>query len=310
MRKREPRRDTWIIISVFTEWRQTQRCLQALNEDLDRDFTIVLVDHGPPQRKEEREEIIRTYPDLVYLRGDSSLWWAGAMNVGIRAAIDGGARRVMLLNNDCYVTPETVSVLKNHLLAIGEKGIVAPTQMDLENENVLWRGGGDCLLFGFPTFRIAKRAGKNLARTKLIGGGRGVLIPCSVFKEVGILDEHNFPHYYADHDFYFRCRKHKLPLFVAADAVVYVDPEKTTLASQYELLSIPEFIRTLTDRRSHRNIRDTTNLFKLHYPIKRLYLVGVWLNIARYFTLFTGKWLLRHSLALLGARSQRSKRSS
>ncbi len=122
--------------------------------------------------------------------------------------------------------------------------------------------------------------------TKLIIGGRGVIIPLSIFQRVGMFDENKLPQAGSDHDFYLRCRRQGIPLFIAPDTSVYVDNTRTTLAAKVETMSFPQFLQTLVDRRSHRNIRDLTALFKFHYPIKGLHHLGVALNLLRYFILY------------------------
>lgn len=298
----------WIIVTVFSEWRQLGRCLEALEESIDKDFNVLLVDHGPLSRQKELAK--QKYPRVTTIHANASLWWAGATNVGIRRAIDNGASLIMLLNSDCYIAPNTISALRAHHKATGGNAVIAPIQLDADSGRVVWAGSKERLWLGFPTAPDkATRVSPGLSRTKLIGGGRGVLIPVSIFMKVGELDESNFPHYYADHDFYFRCRKFGVPLLVANDTLVLVDAEKTTSASKYGSLSIRGFLKTLTDTRSHRNIRATTALFKRHYPIKGLYIIGVTLNVARYTALFVLKWLLRQ-VKVFGAASETNKKSS
>jgi GT2 family glycosyltransferase len=148
-----------------------------------------------------------------------------------------------------------------------------------------------CYLLGFPTLGLPRRNLRFLDRpcllpTKLIIGGRGVLIPSSVFERLGLFDEARLPHAGSDNDFYLRCAKKGVPLFVAADATVYVDDTRTTLAARAERLNWKEFLETLKDRRSHRNLRDLEMLFRLHYPVKRLHHLGLALNLARFFFLY------------------------
>src|SRR3990170_3560323 len=87
-----------------------------------------------------------------------------------------GAETIMLLNNDCYVTPETIKRLVSHAKEIDE-AIIAPVQRDFFSKRVLCITASTCYLLGFPTFL---RLGKNMSvlgeprllPTKLIIGGR------------------------------------------------------------------------------------------------------------------------------------------
>ena len=294
-----------VVIPVFNGWKQTKICLDALRTSIYRNLEIIVVDHGSTD--ETKAVLPIQYPEVVHVLGEPTLWWAGAMNLGIRTALDRGANTVMLLNNDCYVSPETIE----RLLAHGQQSvdaIIAPKQKDAMTGQTICITVGTCFLLGFPTvlfpLRTARLIGKpKLIPTKIIGGGRGAMIPASVFKSMGLFDEANLPHYYADHDFYLRCRKQGVRLGIATDATVYVDNTRTTLAAKVEAIGFRKFLHTLVNRRSHRNVRDLTALFKLHYPLKGFHHLGVALNLLRYFTLYAWKRLIHMlRLALLGPR--------
>ena len=284
-----------IVIPVFNGWKQTKICLDALRASLYRNLEIMVVDHGSTD--ETKEALPSQYPEVVHILGEPALWWTGATNLGIRTAIDRGAKNVMLLNNDCYIEPETIQRLVAHAQENGE-AIIAPIQIDYFTKRVLCVTASTCYLLGFPTLNLPGRAHhalnkKQLLPTKLIIGGRGVLIPASIFQRLGMFDEAHLPHAGSDNDFYLRCRRQQVLLFIATDATIYVDNTRTTLAANLEQMDLKQFLQTLTDRRSHRNIRDLNTLFKLHYPITGLHHLGVALNLFRYFALYGWKRLRR-----------------
>ncbi len=277
-----------IVIPVFNGWEQTEICLNALRASTYANLEIIVVDHGSTD--ETKEALPVQYPEVVQVLGEPTLWWAGAMNLGIRTAIRRNAENIMLLNNDCYVGPETIQRLVGHVRSTGD-AIVAPIQKDFTTRRITCIMASTCFLFGFPTIvfqgRMASHIGKaKLIPTKLIAGGRGTIIPVNIFKRLGMFDEANLPHYYADHDFYLRCRREGIPLFIAADTSVFVDRTRTTLARNLADMTFGQFLQTLVDRRSHRNLRDLTALFKRHYPIKGLHYIGVTLNLLRHFLMF------------------------
>ena len=108
------------------------------------------------------------------------------------------------------------------------------------------------------------------------------LIPVEVFEKIGLFNDVDLPHYWADHDFFLRCRKSGFAQYIAQGTVVDIDESTTSAASQLKDMTLPQFIDTFKNRRSHRNIKDLRSLFRLHYPIPGLYPVGVFLNMARY----------------------------
>lgn len=287
-----------IIIPVFDGWKQTKICLDALRASSYSDLEIIVVNHGT--NEEIAEALPTQYPEVLQIRGESSLWWAGATNLGIRTAMSRGAKKIMLVNHDCYVEPETIQRIVAHAERT-PNALIAPVPFDYITKRALAVTARTCFFLGFPTLTLPgkiKYLGQpRLLPTKLILGGRGVLIPSSVFERLGLFDEVNLPSYYADFDFFLRCRSRGTPLFMAADARVYVDDTRTTLARGLEEMSLKYFLQTLVAPRSHRNIRDLTSIFRLHYPIKGLHHLGVALNLARYFVIYLWKrvrWSVSH----------------
>jgi hypothetical protein len=283
-----------IVIPFFDGWRQLKTCLDALRRSIYRDFSIIVVNHSG---RDDFAELLPTqYPEVRQILAEPTLWWAGATNIGIRAALNDSAEMIMLLNHDCYVEPETIGKQMAHVEKVG-MALIAPVPFDYFTKRVLAVTATTCFLLGFPTCEFPgkrKHLGKPmLLRSRLILGGRGVLIPSSVFEYQGLFDEVNFPSYYSDHDFYLRCHSRGISLFIAADTRIYVDDTMTSIAEKFDTMGFREFLQTLVDPHSHRNIRDLNAIFKFHYPIKGLHHIGLVLNLIRYSMLFGWKRLRR-----------------
>ena len=285
-----------VVVADFNGWDQTRHCLAALQDSNFKEFEVILVDHGTTD--ETRQGLLLEFPRTIRVAGGQDLWWAGATNLGIRTALEGNAQFIMLLNNDCNVKPDTIGVLLGFSRKL-PNAIVAPVQRELSSGRYLCITPRDLLLLGFPSWPggpkniTQEMRAQGVLPTRLISGGRGVLIPRSVFGTAGLLDEENLPHYCADHDFFFRCRAMNIQLYVAVDAEVYIDDHRTSSANHIERLSWREFFQTLKDTRSHRNITHLRVLFKKHYPVRFFYPVGLWLSILRYFTVYIVKRLRR-----------------
>jgi len=285
-----------IIIPVFDGWDQLVKCLDHLAKSEYRDFETLVIDHGPgslPRPSLEHS----TETGLRVIRASEDLWWTGATNVGIREALDhGSSEYIMLLNHDCFIEPGTISTLVT-FADENDRAIVAPTQVDTRNGAIQVQTADTAFLFGFSTvIPPARQTTESFIETRMIIGGRGALIPRVVFADVGLLDEELLPHYGSDNDFYLRCRKAGYQLWVSTRSKVAIDTESTSLATNIGQLSIREFLSTFKNRKSHRNIRDQINLFKKHYPIHGLYLLGVVLNLARYSLIYIAQ-RTRHLLS-------------
>ena len=286
-----------IVIPVFNGWPQTKRCLESLRKSSCQDFRVIVVDHGSTD--ETKLELSTKFPEVKCLLGDESLWWTGATNLGIRQAIAVAANPIMLLNNDCYIESDAIGKLLAYSFSCGDNCIVAPLTTDKITGKVLNLGYTTCLLLGFPSIRIPTMDTQKaleiggLMPTRLIMGGRGVIIPTSIFQHIGLFDEQNFPHYLADHDFYFRCKKARIQLMIATDAQLVVDNTRTTIATLHANMAFSTFRGTLNNKRSHRNLKDLKAFFKKYYPIPGLYLLGVGMNLARYILLYLWVTTLR-----------------
>jgi GT2 family glycosyltransferase len=277
-----------VVIPVFNGWHQTRKCLDALNSDKSVPVTIHVVDHGSTD--ETKKELPRDYPLVNHILASDDLWWTGATNVGIRTALERGADTVMLLNNDCYLEPGAIARLDYHR-QINPDAIIAPVQIDSSTGALLCATASTCYTLGFPTvvlpnFPHGMLPSSGLLPTRLIVGGRGVVIPSQVIRKVGLLDDAALPHYGSDNDFYLRCRRAGILLFIAADARIRVDRSRTSSAASPGTLDFSGFIASLSDRRSHRNLRDARVLFRRHYPVRPLYWIGLFLFELRYLLLF------------------------
>jgi len=296
-------RNLYIVIPVFDGWETARTCLDHLASSIYKDFCIVLIDHSEEGNGENLTGNYRQRLDLVCLRGSATLWWTGATNTGIRWALKDGAKIIMLLNHDCYVKTDTIEILmRRHSEFPG--CILAPEQFDYLNRTLNCSTAYTAYFAGFPTFippvQFSRSLRNNaLIRTSMIVGGRGVLIPADIFTEVGYLDEEHLPHYGSDNDFYLRCRKSGISLFIVLDCRVYVDSTKTTKAARPSELTIGEFVDTLYNKKSHRNINDILTLFKRYYPIHSLYLIGVSLHMLRYTLIYIAQRVIRKVTSFL-----------
>lgn len=292
----------WIVIPVLNGWRETEQCLRALEPGLTRDFTIAVVDHGSTD--ETKRELPRLFPEVVHLQETDRLWWTGATNVGVRHALAMGAEYIVPLNNDCFLEAESV----RRLVALAERrrSIVAPVQRERRTRVVRAATARPALAFGFLTISIATEippGAPELIETGLIMGGRGSVIPRQVFEEIGLFAEDDLPHYHADSDFYLRCRRAGIPLYIARDVDVLVDETRTSIAAQpREDVDWEAFRRSLRDPRSHRNVPSLAAFFRRNYPIPRLWWIGAGLYLAR----TTALWVVARARAIARLRSHQS----
>lgn len=110
------------VISVnYNGFALTAAMIDSLRRHVTTPLEIVVVDNG--STRDEAAELRERYPDIVTMRSDENLGFAGGNNLGIRAA---SGDCLLLLNNDTEVADDTLHYLCDTLDADPSVGAVCP----------------------------------------------------------------------------------------------------------------------------------------------------------------------------------------
>jgi hypothetical protein len=154
---------------------------------------------------------------------DDNYGFSYANNVGIAKALEQGAEYVLLLNNDTEVEPDMIE----QLLACAARhpdSMIAPKIYYSDDRTVIWSAGGEVS----PIVRKVSHTGLNRTdkgqfdTEKEIGFATGcaLLIPKTVIRRAGMLDERFFL-YYEDTEYSFRLQKKGISIYYCPTAVLY-----------------------------------------------------------------------------------------
>jgi GT2 family glycosyltransferase len=208
----------FVVIPVHNRKHLTQKCLQCLaNQEYQRHQTI-LVDDGSTDGTSEmvREE----FPKVLIERGDGNLWWTGAVNRGIRAALARAAQTdfVLLLNDDLEFDPDYLATIVKAGLA-HPRTLVGSVEVDINAPDTIVNGGIRINWFtaGHTSFNRHKHLStfpRDYQQTDVSYlTGRGTLIPISAFREIGLYDELHFAQC-GDPEFPARAKKNGYALMI------------------------------------------------------------------------------------------------
>lgn len=221
----------WNNLPDTTECIESLRCLDA---PLDR---IIVVDNASTDGSAQylRDAI----PEVTILDNSQNLGFAGGNNVGIRYALEQGAERVLLLNNDTVVSPSFLQELTRAMDRDSSVGIAGPKIYFYSHPKRLWFVGpkrswlfGRPLQLGHRAFGQQDNADEQCGDVRSVGflTGCALLISRKVIETIGPLDETFFA-YFEDADFCLRASEAGFKLVYVPRATMW---HKDALPSQCE----------------------------------------------------------------------------
>ncbi|WP_082615877.1 glycosyltransferase [Ensifer sp. Root278] len=159
---------------------------------------------------------------------DSSNFWTGGTNAGVRRAVEDGCDYILTINDDAVVPPEFLERLVA-VAATKKLRIVGSMISYAAEPGRIWGAGAynDWSSGNFLQTRHANLWADAVdeLRNDLIEAeclcGNGTLIEASVFDQIGLYDEKFTPHYHADTEFTLRARRQGISSYVATGAWIY-----------------------------------------------------------------------------------------
>lgn len=200
----------YLIIPVHNRRIVTLNCLERLNKlDSFEKFSVVVIDDGSTDGTSKIIE--NKYPDVVLLYGDGTLWWTGAIELGMKYAVDRDADFIVWLNDDCLIESKTIEDLVNFVRCNSET-IVGCIGYELSAPTKIAFGGKKRKIFNYE---IINPSQQEIYPCDLLSGNL-VCLPAKIIEDIGYPDADKCPHYGGDSHFLIRARKAGYSIFVDA----------------------------------------------------------------------------------------------
>ncbi len=211
------------IIVNFNRYDLTYECLEGLRTQT-QPVDVVVVDNGSTDDSPRR---IQEYmnPDRERMATSSMpVGYAQAVNLGIRLAMDGAYKYVLLLGNDTVPNRDVAEVLTSTSRQRKNTAVVGAVQVYYQQPDIVFTAGGR---LDITTWTTSHRS----LRMPLVAVQRdryysadfvdfaAVLIPTTLFEQVGLLDQ-RYHFYWEDVDWCWRCKALGYELIVDSSAVV------------------------------------------------------------------------------------------
>lgn len=187
------------VFVILINWNQEQdvyECLDSLRKLHYSNYEVIVVDNASTDGSANR--IKCKFPEIILLRNEENLGYAGGNNVGIKLALKHGAEYILLLNSDTVASKSLLSVLIEALAINKSLGIVGPAIYLYNEPNYLNFGVGNINRnTGFVEHflkngkYLPQYVGKSLIYCTFLTGC-AMLIKRKVFEKVGFLDTDYF----------------------------------------------------------------------------------------------------------------------
>jgi len=206
-----------IVIPVYQQADMTHDCINAIRETT-QDFEIVIVDNGSvPAFKPPFNGFVET----TLIRNEKNEGFPVAVNRGIRAA---KGDTIILLNNDCFVTPGWAERLKGWL---DEYSIVGPVTNYCAGMQRVQIGTYQSIEgLNEESKEWAEENAREVEEVNFIIGFC-MAFKRSLFDEIGEFDESMWPCSGEEIDFCFRAREAGHKIGIANDVYVHHEGSKT-----------------------------------------------------------------------------------
>jgi GT2 family glycosyltransferase len=215
-------RSVMIIIVNWNNESDTAECLESCRKLDYPDFSMIVVDNGSSDGSGGR--LRQRFPDVEVIETGCNLGFAGGNNVGIRGALEAGAKYIWLLNNDTVVDRGALSALVEVAEHDSTVGMVGSKILLFGDPGMIWYAGG--LIDDHAPYRCSHRGvgeedmGQydDLSETGYVTGC-SMLVRRDVIEQIGELDEGMFL-YFEDTDWGVRARNGGWRLMYAPRSVV------------------------------------------------------------------------------------------
>lgn len=202
-----------LVAIVILTWNQRDLTLECLASLAKMDYPaeklqIIVVDNGSSD--DTAAAVRQGFPYAAMLENGDNLGFAEGNNVGIRHALGGPAKFIMLLNNDTIVDRQMLIALLTVMNQDPDVGIVGPKMLYFQPPDLIWCAGNHINWRTGRSVRLQAeqpdtRSEETPTPVDFITAC-GILLRRQVIDEIGLLDPRFFI-YYEETDWCVRAQR-------------------------------------------------------------------------------------------------------
>jgi GT2 family glycosyltransferase len=224
--------DVSVVLVSFNRLEDTICAIESLHGLPDRPDEIIVVDNG--SRVDETTTYIGLgLPELIALRVEKNAGFARGCNDGIRRALAGDCKFILILNNDAILEPGCLTRLQESLRNPAF-GAACPLVVNMNDTNIVYSAGGECYPASGAIANRLKGQPRDAAMrpaTISFAPGCAVLVRRKAFEEVGLFPERWYL-YFEDVEFSLKLIEHGMAITYVPEAVARHAEGSTMRGSQ------------------------------------------------------------------------------
>ena len=217
----------FVLVPVHNRVDHTKQLIECLRRQTYDNISIVVIDDGST---DSTSTFLTECQDVTTLKGNGTLWWAGAIALGLSHVASNSTNEdfVLLLNNDTTFEAGYIQTLLDTSRGIGY-GVVGSVLRDINLPNEILSIGPVIDIWGMRVWDKWQEMTPYEKATLLdiyniaAVSGRGALYPIVVLNRIGGLRPKLLPHYYADYELSARAARLGIPVVVSTKAVIYTE---------------------------------------------------------------------------------------
>lgn len=222
-----------VIIVTYNGIKCINSCLQSV-EQSHRILDCLVVDNG--SNDGTQEYILKNFPNVTFIQSEVNLGFGKANNIGLKFALEHGYNYVYLLNQDAWITPNTIDKLIEVHKNYNEYGILSPIQLQANSK---------VLDDNFANLVCSFQSNKEIISDFYFGTIKRVysvpfvmaahwLISSECLKTVGGFSP-SFPHYGEDDNYIDRALYYGFKVGIVPEAIAIHDREDRKISKEKQM---------------------------------------------------------------------------
>lgn len=270
-----------VLLTCHNRKDKTINCIQSLKKAIieapSLEVDIYLTDDGSTDGT--GKIINEQFPEVIILKGNGFLFWAGGMRNSWREALKNEYDGYLLLNDDTNVTndilDEIIKVHQQTTKIYGAEGIYVGSTKDSTKGKISYGGSIITNRFFYKTKRLEPNGTIQLCE---LGNANIMCVSKEVVSRIGILSK-DYVHGAADYDYTLKARKKKIPVVIMSKYCGECDNDHPDVYENFNKLPFKGRVKRLYNP-SGLAYRDRLRYMQKNFPYRFPFvLVLGWLQI-------------------------------